>query len=315
MRKLFVLVAVGLLLMMTDALAAPKVVVTIKPIHSLVAGVMQGVGTPELLLQGAASPHGYSLRPSDVRSLSRADLIVWVGRDLETFMLKPLAAHGRRARVLTLLDAPGMKLLPARSGGAWESDDHQHHGHGGVHHLHPKTDAGEVMDAHLWLSPVNAAIIVRRVAAALAELHPQGAAAYRANEQRLLRRIQQLEKELALQLKPVQGVPYLVFHDAYQYFEETFGLNAVGSITVDPERRPGARRLREIRTKVRELGVAAVFAEPQFEPRLVATVVEGSKARVGLLDPLGADLPPGEEAWFQLMRHMADNLGGTLVPR
>lgn len=315
MRKLFVLVAMGLLLLATDALAAPRVVVTIKPIHSLVAGVMQGVGTPELLLQGASSPHGYSLRPSDVRSLSQADLIVWVGRDLETFMLKSLAAHGKRARVLSLLETPGMQLLPARTGGAWESDDLHHHGHGGGHHHHAKADDDEVMDAHLWLSPANAATIVRQVAAVLAELHPQGAATYRANEQRLLRRIQQLDKELATRLKPVRGVPYLVFHDAYQYFEQAFELNAIGSITVDPERRPGARRLREIRNKVRAMGAAAVFAEPQFEPRLVATVVEGSKARVGLLDPLGADLPPGEEAWFQLMRQMAENLRDTLATR
>ncbi len=355
----------------TMAAAAPKVVVTIKPVHSLVAGVMEGVVEPQLLLEGAATPHGYSMKPSQVRALSNADLVVWVGPSIEGFMVKPVKSLLKDAKVVELMETPGVKLLPAREGGAWEGhghdhgdhddhgdkhddhgdkhvekghghddhDDHDDHGdkhaekghghddhddhddHGDKHaekgHGHDDhddhDDHGEGhMDAHLWLSPENAAAVVLQVTTELSGIDPKNAKRYQDNSARMLQKIAALEKELHKKLVSVKGRPYLVFHDAYQYFEKTFGLNAVGSITVDPERKPGAKRLREVRQKIQQLKVQAVFAEPQFEPSLVRTVAEGTGARIGELDPLGADIPAGAGAWFTLMERLANALAVTL---
>ncbi len=279
----------------------PRVVVSIKPLHSLVAGVMQGVGEPALLLQGASSPHGYVLRPSEARLLNEAQLIVWIGPQLEGFLEKPLRTLGDKARQLVLARELAPRLLPVRTGGNWEDAGHGHdHGHG---HGRP----GD-RDQHLWLDPLLAKQIVEKTAAALATLDPAHQAQYRHNAAQLQQRLDQLHEQLKARLTPVQKVPYVVFHDAYQYFEASYGLTAVGSLTIDPERKPGAKRIREIRQRIQQLQARCVFSEPQFEPRLVATVTEGSLARSGVLDPIGADLAPGPEAYFQLLTALADNL-------
>lgn len=311
MKRSMTLLLALLLTPPTLALAAPRVVVSITPIHGLVAAVMAGAGTPELLVDGGNSPHGYSLRPSQAQSLARADLVVWVGHELETFLLKPLTAAGRKGRALELMDAPGMRLLPVREGGAWDGHDHDHgepdHGHG---HDHGEQE----MDPHLWLHPANARVIVRAAAAELAALDPANAALYAANREKTLARIDALEARLRDRLAPVTAVPYIVFHDAFQYYEQAFGTRAVGSITFDPERKPGAKRVAEIRQKVLSLQVRAVFAEPQFEPKLVDTLVAGTPARVGILDEVGADIPAGPEAWFVLMERLGQALETGLRP-
>lgn len=279
----------------------PRVVVSIKPLHSLVAGIMQGVGEPQLLLQGGSSPHGYVLRPSEARLLNEAQLIVWVGHQLESFLEKPLATLGGKARQLELAAELEALLLPARSGGNWEADAHAHgHGHGHAH------QGGR--DQHLWLDPLLAKQIVEKTAAALTAIDPTHQSQYQHNAARLQQRLDSLHDQLKARLAPVQKVPYVVFHDAYQYFETAYGLNAVGSLTIDPERKPGAKRIREIRARIQALQARCVFSEPQFEPRLVATVTEGSGARTGVLDPIGAALPAGPEAYFLLLNALADNL-------
>lgn len=297
--------AAGLLALSVTVWAAapqgPRVVVSIKPLHSLVAGVMQGVGEPQLLLQGGSSPHGYVLRPSEARLLNEAQLVVWVGPQLEGFLQKPLATLGGKARQLQLAAELQSQLLPARSGGNWEADNHGHgHGHG---HGSP---GGR--DQHLWLDPLLAKGIVEQTAAALTALDPTNQSQYQHNAARLQQRLDQLHLQLKSRLAPVQKVPYVVFHDAYQYFEAAYGLSAVGSLTIDPERKPGAKRIREIRARIQTLQARCVFSEPQFEPRLVATVTEGSGARSGVLDPIGAALPAGPEAYFLLLNSLADNL-------
>lgn len=291
-------------------LTTPQVVVSIKPLHSLVAGVMLGVGEPQLLVKGGGSPHGYMLRPSEARALANAELVVWVGPQLESFLEKPLATLGRQARQLELAEELKPYLLPLRQGGKWER--HQHKTEKAADHHEPADSHGKdehtENNPHLWLDPLLAIRIVDLTAAALSEIDPANRNQYESNAAQMKIRLTNLHTELKSKLAPVQDVPYIVFHDAYQYFETAFGLNTVGSLTIDPERKPGAKRIIEIRKKISESNARCVFSEPQFEPRLVATVIEGSGARNGILDPLGADLPVGSESYFQLLNNLADNL-------
>ncbi|WP_377811841.1 zinc ABC transporter substrate-binding protein ZnuA (plasmid) [Azospirillum sp. A29] len=298
---------------------APKVVVSIKPIHSLVAAVMRGVGDPVLLVRGGASPHSYTMKPSDAKALSAADLVVWVGPELEGFLEKPLKANAPKATRLTLMEQTGLTLLQTREGGAWEAHDHGDDGHGHKDHDHKGHDHAadhdddhDELNSHIWLDPANARAIVTATADALAARDPADAEAYRTNADRTLQAIDALDAELKATLAPLKDKPFVVFHDAYQYFEARYDLSAVGSITVSPDRRPSAKRLSAIRAKIAGLNAACVFAEPQFEPTLVRTVVEGTKARTGVLDPEGADLPEGEALYPTLMRNLAASLRGCL---
>lgn len=307
------LLAIALLLFAAPAFAQapgaepPQVVASVKPLHSLTAAVMRGVGTPHLLVQGAASPHAFALKPSDARALARADLIVWVGPELETFLRKPLDALAGKARSLELIRAPGVQTVRMREGGAWEAHDHGPGDHG-----HSHAHGGP--DGHIWLDPVNAKAMAAAIAGALVEIDPANAATYRANLADLTARLDALDAELRWTLEPVRTRPFIVFHDAYHYLERRYGLNAAGAITVSPEVRPGAARLSALRARIAELGAVCVFAEPQFEPSLVRTVADGTTARTGVLDPEGAAIPDGPDLYFALLRFNAqalvDCLGG-----
>lgn len=306
----------------TGAVAAPKVVVSIKPVHSLTAGVMAGVGAPELLLKGTATPHSYAMKPSDARALSRADLVIWIGADMESFLKKPIGALPGK-KVLELHEASGVTLLKAREGGIWEPEAEEGHGHGHGHEHGKKhgkkAEAGKkdahahgAHDMHIWLSPTNAKAMTAAIAAALSKADPENAARYAANAQRITARIAAHDTALAARLTPVKDKPFIVFHDAYQFFEKHYGLAAAGSITVTPDRKPSPRRLYTIRKRILEQKVRCVFSEPQFPPALVATVVDGTSARTAALDPLGASLPAGEDMWFGLMSGLADAISGCL---
>jgi zinc transport system substrate-binding protein len=321
--------------------AAVPVVTSILPVHSLVAGVMDGVGTPHLLVPGGASPHSFALRPSDARRLEAARAVFWIGPDLETFLERPLNALARNAEVIALADAEGVTRLPVREGGSWETHDHDEapggerkDEHGDGHkgeHAHKDEHAGEAdhhhgakesdgdthghghgdahdhgdWNVHVWLDPQNA----------IAFVDPGNKARYDANSARLAAKLRTLDGALQRKLAPVKGKPYIVFHDAYQNFEARYGLTAVGSITISPELGPGARRLVEIRERIRETGALCVFAEPQFEPKVIRTVVQGTGARTGTLDPLGAGLEPGPDAYFQLLQNLAADLTACLGGR
>ncbi len=294
---------------------APHVVVSIKPIHSLVAAVMEGVGEPQLLIKGAGSPHSYALRPSEAQMLAEAELVIWVGEELETFLLRPLATLGKAARQLELADLLQDRMLPVRAGGAWEGHAHAHHGddHKDAHHGDDHDHAAlKSLNHHIWTSPLLAKDIVDLVAVALGDMDPFHQEQYRKNAAELQKKLDKLYQEVRQQLAPVSSQPYIVFHDAYQYFERDFRLNAVGSVTIDTERSPGARRIKEVREKITELGARAVFSEPQFQSRIVATVLEGTEAKAGVLDPLGADLAEGPEAYFSLIRAMGTSILGAL---
>ncbi len=302
MKKLLLLVLLCWSSSAWGVAAPPQVVVSIKPIHALVAGVMQGVAEPQLLVK-TGSPHGYILRPSEARALAGADLIVWVGEELEGFLVKPLSTLAREVRQLELMVALQSQLLPLRSGGSWEQHDHTESQHEEMHR-----HEGVALNPHFWLSPKLAAEVVALVAAELSRIDPGRQELYRQNAERLQQRLAELDRTLAAELAPVRTVPFVVFHDAYQYFEAAYGLNAVGSIMVDPERKPGVKRLLEMRQKIRQLDARCVFSEPQFEPKLVATVIEGTGARKGTLDPVGAELEPGLESYFQLLTRLAGDL-------
>ncbi|MBK7541159.1 MAG: zinc ABC transporter substrate-binding protein [Candidatus Competibacteraceae bacterium] len=285
------------------ALAGPEVVASIQPLHSLVASIMQGVAEPVLLVRGGASPHDYALRPSDARALADARVVFWIGPELETFMVKPLQNAQGKVRSVALLDAPGVTVLPLRSGGAWEARQPEHdHEHG----------ASTGRDAHIWLDPGNAAAMARRVVAVLGEVDPEHRADYERNGSLLADRLDQLNRRLTAELEPIKRQPFIVFHDAYRYFEQRYNLNTVGAITLGPEQRPGAKRVAEIQARIRSAGVRCVFSEPQFQPALVETLIAGSSARTGVLDPLGAAIPSGPEAYFQLVRALADALRACL---
>lgn len=280
----------------------PRVVVSIMPVHAIVAAVMAGVAAPELLVKGAGSPHTYAMRPSQARSLNDAEVVFWVGGNLETFLAKPLSALAGKARLIELMAIEGMTLYPARAGGAWQ----RHAGQA------PPSATHGALDAHLWLDPANAKRIARAAAAALSAVDAANRAAYAANAERFAARIDALDAELRAALAAIKHVPYAVFHDAYQYFERRYGLNVVGAVTTGPERRPGARRLQRIRAAIRDLGARCLFSEPQFKPAVLRIVAEGAGVRVGVLDPLGAGLEAGADAYFALMRGLARALAECL---
>jgi len=290
--------------------AAPNVVASIAPVHALVAQVMAGVAAPRLLVTGGASPHAYALKPSDARAVAGARTVFWVGPELERFLVKPLAAlvAAGEVRVVALARADGIRALPARETGTWAGADRDHdHGKGDAEH-----DRGA--DPHLWLDTVNAAAMVRAIVAALAAVDAGNAPRYRANGDTALADLGALDAELATMLAPVKRVPYLVFHDAYQYFERRYGLAAAGAVAVGAGRAPGARRISELRQTIVARKAACVFSEPQFEPALAETLIEGSGARLGTLDPLGAALKPGPGLYGELMRQLARSLIGCLQP-
>jgi zinc transport system substrate-binding protein len=298
---------------------APEVVVSLKPVHSLVAGVMADVGVPKLLIPGSASPHSYSLRPSDAWALSEADLVFWIGDGMETFLKKPLNSLADRAEVVELSTAEDVTLLKTRASGAWEARGEQDSDEDETGQTIDGEDGEEhdsrrgAVNLHIWLDPDNAVAIVEAAVTALSDVDPGHAADYAKNGAALVGRLQALDRELRSDLAPVRETPFVVFHDAYQYFEKHYDLNAVGSITLSPDRTPGANRLSEIRAKIGSLKASCVFGEPQFAPSVVRTVIEGTSARQGVLDPLGVDHAPGPEAYFALMRDLAGSLRKCLA--
>ena len=295
------------------ATADVKVVASIKPVHSLVASVMQGVSEPSLLVKGAGSPHIYSLKPSQAKELQSADIVFWMSHDLEAFLENSIKSIAKNAKAVSLMDSHGLVKLNVREGGAFDAHDHghdKHDDHGGDKHDDHEHDE---VDPHVWLDPQNAKSLVHEIEEHLAEIDPRNAAKYEANAEAVMKKLDALTKEIEADLKPIRKRGYVVFHDAYQYFEKRFGVSAVGSITVSPEVLPGAERVSELRDKVKSLNASCVFSEPQFEPKLVKTITENTDAGTGVLDPLGANIKDGPELYFTLIRNMAKSLKDCLM--
>lgn len=302
----------------------PSVVVSIKPIHSLVSGVMAGAGEPVLLIPDTASPHDHALRPSDARALEEADAVFWVGDLMEGFLSDALDTLAGRATVVTLIDTPGIDFLALREGGVWETHDHGDHGHDThdeethAHEKHDHDDAhghdDEPVNAHVWLDPTVAKRIVARTVDVLSTIDPARISIYKTNADALLKRLDALDEEIAALLEPVRERPFIVFHDAYPYFERRYGLTVRGSITLDPDHSPGARRVADLRDVIVGRHAVCVFAEPQFEPAIVTSLIEGTPARSGQLDPIGVGLLPGPDVYFQMMRRNAEAMRDCLDP-
>lgn len=290
------LLCISLGLPVPRASAAPQVVASILPLHALASAVMEGMGSPRLLLRGGESPHSFSLRPSDARGLQHADILFWIGAPLERPLAR-LLPNLDRAQAVAMLDAPGVERLPMRGLAA---DPHDGPGHDPDHH-HDDT----APDPHIWLSPVNAIAMSGQIARVLIAHDPANAARYRANAAGLRDRLQALDRRLAEQFAGVEG-HYAVFHDAYQHLEKRYGLRSSGTVTTHPERGPGAAHLKSLRARLIADDVRCLFSEPQFQPRLVHLLSEGLAVRHAVLDPLGADLQPGAAAYEVLMQSIAD---------
>lgn len=285
--------------------ATPRVVTSIKPVDDLVRAVMQGVGEPVLLIPPGSSPHSYALKPSQRQAIEGADLLFWIGPEVETTLIRVLAAMPASARRITLRDEREMKLLPARRGGGWDTS----HAHASGGHAH----SSAAWDGHLWLSPVNSSVIIRAAAAYLSAKDAANASRYSANAETALRRLSTLDATLSAKLAPIQKKPFVVFHDAYQYFEHHYRLNAVGSVLISPDAMSSAGRIRALRARMLQSGAICVFSEPQVEPRLLRTLIEGTPTRSGELDPLGARLDQGLAGYEQLLNNLADNLLACLA--
>jgi len=286
--------------------ASPSIVVTIKPVHSLAAAILDGIAEPKLLLNGAASPHSYALKPSDARAINEADAVIFVSKNLEVFLTKAIEELPAKARVIELERAPGLRLLPVREGGLLEARDETADGHEG--HFH---DRGG-FDVHFWLDPLNAVAIARHLASEFSAIDPAHAAQYQANTKKLEAQLTSLDAELKATLAGLADRPFMVFHDVTQYFETRYGLKSVGAITLSPEREPGAKRLTAVRAKIAETKAICVFSEPEFPPKLVQMLTAGTMAKQGILDEVGAAIPPGPGQYFALMRADAASLAACL---
>lgn len=320
MKHIFLAALVGIA---CHAYAAPKVVTTIKPLHSLVAQVMDGVGEPELLIK-QGSPHGYQMKPADAKNVAEADLVLYVSHELETFM-PPLLKKSGKEHSIEWAALPNLYPLPTRHGGMWEEgdddDDHDHgdhhhhehehgHEHGHDHHGHHHG----AYDAHLWLSIARSKLLLEQTATELAAIDPANAAKYRDNAAKAAADLDALKTGLTTKLQPVQKRPFMVFHDAYQYFEQDYDLDAVGTVRVDPEHEPGAKRISELHQMIADHKIVCLFSEPQFPAKIVTKLAADGKVKTAVLDPVGADLAPGKTMYGQLLHQLADSLSGCLKP-
>lgn len=302
---MFTVTTIGALAADGDTL---KVVVTIKPIHSLTTQLMQGLGEPRLLVDGTANPHNFALKPSAVRAINDADVLIRVSETLEPFTRKIAKALPSSVHLVTLEDASDLTLLDRRTSGTFRAADV----HDGDAHTHNEDAHAGSKDGHIWLDPANAKAIVAHLVTVLSAHAPDRAEMIAANGRQLRARIDALDAEIVAATQPLKGKPFIVFHDALHYFEARFGLNAIGAITVGPQVQASAKRLAGLRDRIRVLGPVCVFSEPLLQPNLVAAVTEGTRARGGTLDPLGATLAPGADHYFMLMRNLTAGLKSCL---
>jgi len=297
-------------LLSTSALAAPKVIASIMPVHSIVASVMGDVGTPDLLLSGKNSEHTASLSPEQISELGKADVVFMIGGGLEHKLGQVSgteAVNGKKFFALT--GAPGIKTLKIREGGAFEADDDEE--------LPATTDDqyefAKKYNVHIWLDPENAKVMTKAIAAVLGKIDSEHAKTYQANAETYLASLDQLEKDISAETKSIQGKHFIVFHDAYPYFEKRFGLEALGSISDANAASPSARRLKEIRDKIAAANAVCVFREPQFDAKFVRIAMEGTNAKAGVLDVMGFDVTPGPKAYEKMMRNLAKSARDCLM--
>ena len=339
----FILTIISFLTFFTTANSEIKVVASIKPIHSLASYLMDGIAKPDLIVDGYASPHGFAMKPSHAKMLQNADLIFWVGEDLESFLEKPLNSIAKRAEKIELMDIKGLNVLEFRERNIFDDhDDHDHDGHAKKkkddhddheghskkkkddhddHDGHAKKKKDEhddhddheghahgEYDPHIWLDPINAKVILKEMTEHLIENDSKNASTYKSNLDKALKDIDKLTMDVMTELN--QSVASIVFHDAYQYFEERFNVNILGAFTVNTDVMPGAEQLAEIREIIEHDKVSCVFSEPQFNPDIIKAVAKDMNIKTGVRDPLGATLDPGKDLYFDLINNMSSSFKG-----
>lgn len=326
----------------------PRVATDIAPIHSLVSMVMQGAGSPDLIIPPGASPHSYAMRPSEARAVAKADLVVWVGPSLAPWLEEPMSSLAQGAERLTLQDVEGIRLLTNRSGVAFEAHDHgDHEGHDHAEHddhgdheghddhkghddhadhddhdhdVHEEADAHEghnhapgALDPHIWLDPQNAMVWLDFIAASLSAQDPENAALYADNAAQAQAQLVDLQADIQAELTPLRGQKFVVFHDAYHYFEARFDVEASAAISLSDGAAPSAARLAEVRDVVKDTQAACVFTEPQFNAGLVEALQDGTALKSASLDPIGAALEPGVDMYPALLRDLAAAFSSCLA--
>ena len=293
------------LLILTSPIRAElNVVTTIKPLHSLISKVMEGLGEPSLIIEGTTSPHSFTLKPSHAKLLEEADLIFWVGEGMETFMEKPLMSIVKDAEVISFMEVNSINKLKFREENIFEShDDHDeedHDSHAG--HAH-----GE-FDAHIWLDPMNAKEMIHEIAHELSHLDPSNKDKYNKNAESTLLDIDELINNIDQSIN--KDAQFVVFHDAYQYFENRFGITSAGALTLNTDALPGARQILDIQNVIKEKGVKCIFSEPQFNPKIIETIAKDTGIKTGIFDPLGSKLDADKNQYFSLIKNLRDNLKG-----
>ncbi|WDG57182.1 MULTISPECIES: zinc ABC transporter substrate-binding protein ZnuA [Pseudomonas] len=289
------------LFVISSAQAEVRVLTSIKPLQLIAAAVQDGIAVPEVLLPPGASPHNYALRPSDVRKVQSVELLYWIGPDMESFL--PRVLKGRTLPSLAVQDLPGLKLrhfAEDNHSHAEEADEHDHDHRPGS------------LDAHLWLSPVNARVIADRMAADLSAADPANAARYQSNAKTFDQRLDALDARLKTRLAPIAGKPYFVFHEAFDYFEDAYGLKHAGVFSVAAEVQPGAQHVAAMRTRLQQVGKTCVFSEPPLRPRLAETLVAGLPVKLAELDALGGYTPATAQGYEQVLEKLGNDLAGCL---
>ena len=288
--------------LISSANSEVKVIASIKPIHSLVSYVMDGIGKPDLIVDGYNSPHSFSLKPSHAKMLENADLVIWIGEDLEAFLEKPLDTIAKKAKNIEVMDLKEIQKLEFREKNIFENyDGHkEHEDHKG--HPHGK------YDPHLWLDPINAKVIIKEITKQLVQLDSKNSSAYKSNSKKALTDIDKLTQNIKKDLN--KDLRFVVFHDAYQYFENRFGIQILGALTINTDVMPGAEQLSEIRKVIKHEKVNCLFSEPQFNPSIIKSIAKDTNVKTGILDPLGAALDKGKDLYFDLLKKMATSFKG-----
>jgi len=307
MKKIHIIsTLIGLLIFSTLAKAELKVVTSIKPIHSLASYIMDGVGSPGLIVDGYNSPHSFQLKPSHAKMLEQADIIFWIGEDLENFLEKPLDTIAKKAEKIELLEIKNIKKLKFRERNIFEEhEEHDDHGHDAKkeeHDNHEVHGHGEY-DPHIWLDPINAKIILNEITEHLIENDSKNASTYKSNLAKALAKIDKLIIDVITETNT--DLSYVVFHDAYQYYENRFNVNILGAMTVNPDVMPGAEQIHEINEVIEHDNVSCILSEPQFNPDIIKSIAKDTNVKTGVLDPLGANLKPGKDLYFDLIRNMS----------
>lgn len=322
-----------------------RVVADIAPVHSIVAGVMKGVGTPELIVRPEESPHDFDMRPSTARALQDATVVFWMGEGIAAKLEKPLETIAGQATVVNLAEVEGAVRFDFREVAVFEADEHHddhgdhdehddhhdhedghddHEAHGDDHDDHHDEEGHaeghddhddhhhdhDGLDPHMWLDPENAKVWAAHIASALSAADPSNAATYKANADQMIQDIEAAAQEIEATLAPVADHGFVVFHDAYQYFEKRFGLNAAGALLESDASSPSAARLAEIQDIIEDKNITCVFVEPQFNPRVVQAVA--AKAKTGEMDPLGVAYTPGPDLYLNVLRSLSANMAVCL---